>query len=70
MITDKVSSLKGASVEGVRVGEKAETRISLANYVVHQKTSVRVDANGHDVTDDIQSKLLAFIQSRRQARQE
>jgi len=68
MITRKVSSLKGASVEGVRKGEVAETRISLGNYVVHQKISVKVDANGHAVTEDIQSKLVTFLRSRREAR--
>jgi hypothetical protein len=67
MINGKVSSLKGASVEGVRQGEVAETRISLGNYVIHQKISVKVDANGHAVTDDIQSKLVAFLLSRRKA---
>jgi hypothetical protein len=69
MISGNVSSLKGASVEGVREGETAETRISLANYVVHQKTYVKVDANGHAVTEDIQKKLVAFLESRRRARQ-
>lgn len=68
MIANKVTSLKGASVEGVRQGEQADTRISLANYVVHQKTSVKVDVNGHDVSEDIQRKLIAFVQSRRKAR--
>jgi hypothetical protein len=69
MINGKVSSLKGASVEGVREGETAETRISLANHVVHQKTYVKVDANGHEVGEDIQKKLVAFLESRRTARQ-
>jgi hypothetical protein len=69
MISENVTTLKGASIEGVREGETAETRISLANYVVHQKTQVEVDANGHAVGEDIQNKLVAFLESRRRARQ-
>jgi hypothetical protein len=68
MIAERVANLKGASVEGIREGEKAETSISLANFVVHQKIYVKVDGNGHAVTEDIQKKLVLFLESRRQAR--
>jgi hypothetical protein len=70
MISRRVSSLKGASIEGVREGETAETRISLANFVVHQKTYVKVDANGHAVGEDVRKKLVAFLESRRKSRQQ
>jgi hypothetical protein len=68
MIDERVSSLKGAKVVGVRRGETAETTISLANHIVHQKTYIEVDANGHAVREDIQEKLREFQRSRAQAR--
>lgn len=64
MVGERIPSLKGASVTGNRKGEAAETRISLANYVVHQKIYVEVDHNGHAVTSDIQEKLREFQKSR------
>ena len=68
MVEERFSSLKSASVVGVRKGETAETTISLANHVVHQKTYVKVDTNGHAVSADIQEKLIEFQKSRAAAR--
>jgi hypothetical protein len=68
MIEETVTSLKGAKIVGIRTGETAETTISLANHVVHQKTFVAVDANGHAVREDIQEKLRDFQKSRAAAR--
>lgn len=68
MIRGRANNLKGASVQGVREGENAQTTISLANYLVHQKTYINVDGNGHIVSDDIRKKLIEFLESRRAAR--
>jgi hypothetical protein len=68
MIEEGVTSLKGAKVVGMRKGETAETTISLANHLVHQKTYVEVDANGHAVSADIQEKLREFQKARAAAR--
>jgi hypothetical protein len=68
MIGEHVSSLQGAKVVGVRQGETAETTVSLANHVVHQKIYVEVDTNGHVVSGDIQEKLREFQKARAEAR--
>jgi hypothetical protein len=52
----------------VRQGETAETTVSLANHVVHQKIYVEVDTNGHVVSGDIQEKLREFQKARAEAR--
>jgi hypothetical protein len=67
MIQEGVTSLKGASVVGVRGGETSATRISLANYTVHQKTPVAVDGNGHVISQDIQAKIRDVHRSRVEA---
>jgi hypothetical protein len=64
MVLESVATLKGATVVGMRHGESAETRVSLANHIVHQKVQVEVDGNGHIVGRDIQNKLREFSHSR------
>lgn len=55
--TRAVSSLRGASMSGVRRGESAETSVSTANHVEHQRVSVRTDEDGHVVSEDIDRRL-------------
>jgi hypothetical protein len=56
-------------VSGARVGESADTTISLANYVQHQKVSVHMDQHGHVIGTEIREKLRSFIEARRRARE-
>jgi hypothetical protein len=69
MVARSVRNLKSAAVQGVRVGETADTTISLANYVQHQKVNVRVDQHGHVIGADIQKRLRDFLHARRTARE-
>ena len=68
MVARQINNLKAATVEGVRAGETAETRISLANFVQHQKIYARVDQHGHIVGEDIQAHLRSFLETRRRSR--
>lgn len=68
MVAAPQSALKGARVVGIRTGEEAQTTVSLGNYVQHQKVHVRVDENGHIVTEDILAKMNAFLRARRNHR--
>jgi hypothetical protein len=70
MIVAGVRNLKGASVQGVRLGETADTTISLSNYVQHQKVNVRVDQHGHVIGEDIKAKLREYLQARRATREQ
>jgi hypothetical protein len=70
MILAGVRNLKGASVQGVRLGETADTTISLANFVQHQKVNVRVDQHGHVVGQEIKTKLREYLEARRAAREQ
>jgi hypothetical protein len=69
MIARGVRNLKAAAVEGTRRGETADTRISLANHVQHQKVSVPIDQHGHVIGDEIRRRLKEFLQARRAARE-
>jgi hypothetical protein len=68
MVALGVKSLKGASVSGTRVGESADTTISLANYVQHQKVSIHMDKHGHGIGSEIREKLRSFLEARRKAK--
>jgi uncharacterized protein (DUF342 family) len=68
MIADRLPALKGARVVGVRVGEEAQTTVSLANYIQHQKVVVQIDENGHIVSSDILKKMHAFLTARHKRR--
>jgi len=64
MIGDRLSALKGARVVGIRSGEEAQTTVSLANHIQHQKVFVQIDENGHIVSSDILKKMHAFLAAR------
>jgi len=56
--------LKGASLSGMRRGEAAETTISLANHIEHQRVSVRLTDDGHVRDDDIRARMQDYLDSR------
>lgn len=58
------SILKGAKVIGVREGEDQETAVSLAHYIEHQKTRVRMTEDGHVDESDIRRRMIAYLQQR------
>lgn len=59
-----VPNIKTASVTGVREGEEAETTISLAHHVVHQRVQVRMTEDGHVDDADIERRINGFLRSR------
>ena len=65
LVTESIAILKSAKLTGVRSGETAETTISLANHIEHQKVNVRVTSDGHVDDEDIKSKMESFLRSRR-----
>jgi hypothetical protein len=62
--TARRSPLKGASVTGRRPDEAAETTVSSTNYIEHQRTAVRLDADGHVDDADIDRHLKEFEEAR------
>jgi hypothetical protein len=70
MISHGARNLKAASVQGIRLGETADTTISLANYVQHQKVNVRVDQHGHVIGADMKAKLREYLEARRAVREQ
>jgi hypothetical protein len=61
---DTLSMFKGARITGTREGESAETTISLANHIEHQKVSVRMTESGHVDDMDIKQKIEAYLAAR------
>lgn len=59
-----VSMFKGAKISGVRTGERAQTSISLERYIEHQRIAVKLTPSGHVDVDDIESKMVEFLNSR------
>ncbi len=59
-----LSTLKSAKVTGVREGEDAETSISTAHHVEHQRVPVRMTEDGHVDDADINRKLESFLRSK------
>lgn len=56
--------LKSATVTGIREGEEAETSVSLAHHVEHQRVQVRMTEDGHVDDGDIERKMERFSRSR------
>ncbi len=57
---DGVSALKNAFITGTRVGERAETKITLADHKEHQKVAVRLDENKQVDDHDISRRLAEY----------
>jgi hypothetical protein len=60
-----LSALKGAKIVGSRRNETAETSVSLANHIEHQKVSVKLTSDGHVDDADIEKSMSAFLDIRR-----
>jgi hypothetical protein len=65
-----VSVFKAAKVKGIREGEKAATTISLDSYIEHQRPHVRLSPEGHVIDSDIEEKMAAYLDARREAREQ
>lgn len=61
--SERLSFLRNATIRGVRVGEEAESGVSLSEHTQHQKVEVLL-VDGHVNTDDIEPKLRAYDISR------
>jgi hypothetical protein len=60
-----LTPLKSAAITGRRPGEAAETTISTANHIEHQRINVRLDGDGHVDDADIERRLSAYEETRR-----
>lgn len=58
------ANIKSAKIIGTRIGESAETSISLSHHIEHQHVNVRITANGHVDESDIIRKMQSFRESR------
>ncbi len=64
LASKSLSILKGAKVTGTRTGESAETTVSLAHHIEHQKVNVRMTDDGHVDDIDIRQKVAAYSTAR------
>jgi hypothetical protein len=56
-------SLKAAKIVGIREGESAETSVSMAHHIEHQRVQVRTTDEGHVSDEDIDRRLENFRRS-------
>ncbi|HSE19222.1 MAG TPA: hypothetical protein VLB46_19325 [Pyrinomonadaceae bacterium] len=64
MVGETLPSFKAAKVTGVREGEDAETTVTLANHIAHQRVIVELTVDGHVNDRDINNKIVRFLESR------
>jgi hypothetical protein len=64
MVTATFPSLKSAKLVGTRKGEEAETTVSMANHIAHQKVAVEVTDEGHVDEPELNDKLVRFLEAR------
>ncbi len=64
LVRDKLSIIKSAKVLGTRENETAETAVSLAHHVEHQKVRVKLNDDGHVESDDIEKRMQGYLHSR------
>ncbi len=60
---ERFTYLQGAKISGTRVGEEAETSVSLNRHTAHHKAKVRLTEDGHVDDADIERKLAEFATS-------
>lgn len=65
IIKQRLPYLRSAAIVGNRVGETADTRISLSKYTVHQKVKVEVDASNRARSSQMYDLLRAFLTTSR-----
>jgi hypothetical protein len=58
------ASLKSAKVVGTRENEDAETAVSMSDHKTHQKVNVERTPDGHVNDNEINNRLVNFLESR------
>ena len=64
----KLPAVQNAQVIGNRLGEEAETRVSLEHFIRHRRVKVPVDNDGHVITTEMRDQLRQFAEERRRDR--
>lgn len=64
LAAERLPFLKTATITGIREGEEAETSVSLANHVEHQRIPVRMTEDGHVDDSDIERKMDRYMRER------